>query len=81
MPRLLVWILMFAGLACTSGCVRTREVRVSVPVVVTPPPCVRLPPPVPGETMTAAEQVDYEVELTVWAWSAWRACKPEGAKP
>lgn len=81
MRNLLIWILMFAGLASTSACGRTHVVRVPVPVVVTPPPCVRRPPPVPAETMTHAEQVDYEVDLTVWAWSAWRACKPEGAKP
>lgn len=81
MPRLLLSILMRVAVLCMPACVRTRVVEVPHPVVVKPPACVRRPPPVPAEAMTAADQVDYEVELTVWAWSTWESCKPEGAQP
>lgn len=31
--------------------------------------------------MDAAASAGYYIELTSWAWSAWDACKPAGAKP
>jgi hypothetical protein len=75
-PNLPIWILLSVAVAYTSACVPTRVVEVRVPVVVTPPPCLKKEPPVPAETMTDADQVIYEENLTGYAWSAFCACGP-----
>jgi hypothetical protein len=51
-------------------------VKVPTPVVVTPPPCVDGPPPIPPDVGPETDEwASYYTKLAAWAWAAWRACR------
>ena len=77
MRRPLVALLIGSALWMTA-CERSHAVKVPTPVVVTPPPCVDGPPPIPPDVGPETDEwASYYTKLAAWAWAAWRACRGE----
>jgi hypothetical protein len=78
-------ILALSSALSTNGCVRTREVKVPVPVVIRPPACLgageRPPVPPVGTTPADAAWAQYYRRLVAWAWVSWAKCGPGEGSP
>ena len=81
MTRAAVAFVLWLPMAIAACC---HPTRVSVPVVVTPPPCLTEPAPRPPATEDDAAWSAYHVRLEAWAALAERSCyrpRPAPARP